>query len=77
MISGNEEDKTAISVSSSKKPVVHYKSNHKTFEEGMTMFQYYGIIKDVKGDGSCGYHALILLLQRMDLVDKDISVSPL
>ncbi len=40
------------------------------------MFQYYEIIKDVKGDGSCGgYHALILLLQRMDLADKDISVS--
>jgi hypothetical protein len=41
----------------------------------MTMFQYYGIITDVKSNGSCGYHALILFLQRMELVNQDISVS--
>ncbi len=75
MISGNEEGKSVISVSSSEIPLVQYESNHKTFKEGMTMFQYYGIIKDVKGDGSRGNHALVLLLQRMDLVNKDISVS--
>ncbi len=74
-ISGNEEDKSAISVSSLEAPPVQYESNHKTFEEGMTMFQYYGIIKDVKSDGSCGYHALILFLQRMELVNQNISVS--
>jgi hypothetical protein len=39
------------------------------------MFQYYGIIKDVKSDGSCGYHDLILFLQRMELVNQDISVN--
>ncbi len=47
MISGNEEDKSAISVSSLEAPHVQYESNHRTFEERMTMFQYYGIIKDI------------------------------
>ena len=35
----------------------------------------YGNVKDVPGDGSCGYHALILLLQRMDIIDKNILVG--
>ena len=39
------------------------------------MLQGYGHVKDVPGDGSCGYHALILLLQRMDIIDKNILVG--
>jgi hypothetical protein len=56
-------------------PAVVYQSYHETFDQAMTMMQVYGHVKDVPGDGSCGYHALILLLQRMDVVDKNISVG--
>jgi hypothetical protein len=83
-ISGNEEVKSAITVCSSEDRTsadisaaspVQYQSSHETFEARMTMLQYYGLIKDVAGDGSCGYHALILFLQRMEVIDNDISVS--
>ena len=56
-------------------PTVQYHSNHKTFEEGIAMLQGYGHVKDVPGDGSCGYHALMLLVQRMDIIDKNIFVG--
>ena len=56
-------------------PTVQYQSNHKTFDQGIAMLQEYGHVKDVPGDGSCGYHALILLLQRMDILNKNIFVG--
>jgi hypothetical protein len=52
-------------------PAVEYQSHHQTFDQGLAIMQAYGHVKDVPGDGSCGYHALILLLQRMDIIDKN------
>jgi hypothetical protein len=46
------EDSTSADVSAA--PPVQYQSNHEMFDQGMTMLQYYGKIKDVAGDGSCG-----------------------
>ena len=56
-------------------PTVQYHSNHKTFEEGIAMLQGYGHVEDVPGDGSYGYHALMLLLQTMNIIDKNIFVG--
>ena len=39
------------------------------------MLQGYGHVIDVPGDGSCGYHALILLLSGIDNLDKNIHVG--
>ena len=35
----------------------------------------YGILHDVPGDGSCGYHCIMLLLHRMKLIDITLSVT--
>ncbi len=35
----------------------------------------YGIVHDVPGDGSCGYHCMMLLLRRMQLIDNTLSVT--
>jgi hypothetical protein len=32
-------------------------------------------VHDVPGDGSCGYHAIMLLLCRMKLIDNTLSVT--
>ena len=32
-------------------------------------------MQDVPGDGSCGYHAIMLLLCRMKLIDSSVSVT--
>ena len=56
-------------------PTVQYQSNHETFEQGIAMLQGYGHVIDVPGDGSCGYHALLLLLSGMDILDKNIHVG--
>jgi hypothetical protein len=56
-------------------PTVQYQSNHDTFEQGIAMLQGYGHVIDVPGDGSCGYHALLLLLSGMDILDKNIHVG--
>jgi hypothetical protein len=69
LLSGNKDMESA-DVSAA--PTVQYHSNHKTFEEGIAMLQGYGHVKDVPGDGSCGYHALMLLLQTMNIIDKNI-----
>jgi hypothetical protein len=72
LLSGNKDMESA-DVSAA--PTVQYHSNHKTFEEGIAMLQGYGHVKDVPGDGSCGYHALMLLLQTMNIIDKNILVG--
>jgi hypothetical protein len=35
----------------------------------------YGIVHDVPEDGSCGYHCMMLLLRRMQLLDNTLSVT--
>ena len=35
----------------------------------------YGIVHDVPGDGSCGYHCMMLLLRMMQLIDNTLSVT--
>ena len=35
----------------------------------------YGIVHDVPGYGSCGYHCMMLLLSKMNLIDNTLSVN--
>jgi hypothetical protein len=48
---------------------------HKSEAEAITILRHYGTVRDVLGDGSCGYHCMMLLLRRMKLIDNTLSVS--
>ena len=50
---------------------------HNSVEEAIAILRKYGKVIDVDGDGSCGYHATKLLLIKLDLITKDMSVSQL
>ena len=48
---------------------------HKSEKKALEILRRYGTVEDVPGDGSCGYHAIMLLLCRMKLIDNTLSVS--
>jgi hypothetical protein len=48
---------------------------HKSSAEAIDIMRRYGIVHDVPGDGSCGYHCIMLLLRRMKLIDITLSVT--
>jgi hypothetical protein len=48
---------------------------HKSTAEAIQILRCYGSVCDVPGDGSCGYHCVMLLLQKMKLIDNKLSVS--
>ena len=48
---------------------------HKSEKEALENLRCCGSVEDVPGDGSCGYHAIMLLLCRMKLIDNTLSVS--
>jgi hypothetical protein len=48
---------------------------HKSSAEAIDIMRRYGIVHDVPGDGSCGYHCVMLLLRRMKLIDITLSVT--
>ena len=35
----------------------------------------FGIVVDVPGDGSCGYHAVMALLRKIDIIEKNVSIT--
>ncbi len=43
--------------------------------EAIDIFRSYGTVHDVPRDGSCDYHCIMLLLQRMKLIDDTLSVT--
>ena len=47
---------------------------HDSCEEAIELLQMYGTVVDVPGDGSCGYHATMLLLIKLDHIQKDMTV---
>ncbi len=47
---------------------------HKSVEETMNILKQYGTITDVSGDGSCEYHSVMLLLRKLYLIPKHMSV---
>ena len=48
---------------------------HKSEAEAIDIMRRYGTVHDVPGDGSCGYHCMMLLLRRMKLIDSTLSVT--
>ena len=48
---------------------------HKSSAEAIDIMRRYGIVHDVPGDGSCGYHCIMFLLHRMQLIDITLTVS--
>ena len=48
---------------------------HKSESEAINIMRRYGIVHDVPGDGSCGYHCMMLLLRMMQLIDNTLSVT--
>jgi hypothetical protein len=48
---------------------------HKSATDAMNILRYYGTIQDVPGDGSCGYHSVMLLLRKLNVINNDLSVS--
>ena len=48
---------------------------HKSTAKAIQILRCYGTVCDVPGDGSCGYHCVMLLLRRMKLIDNKLSVS--
>ncbi len=48
---------------------------HKSTAEAIQILRRYGTVCDVPGDGSYGYHCVMLLLRRMKLIDNKLSVS--
>ena len=53
----------------------NYVFPHKSSAEAIDIMRRYGILHDVPGDGSCGYHCIMLLLRRMKLIDITLSVT--
>jgi hypothetical protein len=56
-------------------PSEKYEFPHKSTAEAMVILRTYGTLKDVHGDGSCGYHSIMLLLQKLKLIDDNLSVT--
>jgi hypothetical protein len=56
-------------------PSEKYEFPHKSTAEAMVILRTYGTLKDVHGDGSCGYHSIMLLLQKLKLIDNNLSVT--
>ncbi len=52
-----------------------YVFHHKSEAEAINILRHYGTVHDVPGDGSCGYHCMILLLHRMKLIDNTLNVT--
>lgn len=50
---------------------------HNSIEEAITILEKYGTVTDVQGDGSCGYHVTKLLLIKLHLISKNMSVKEL
>ena len=48
---------------------------HKSEKEALEILRRCGTVENVPGDGSCGYHVIMLLLCRMKLIDSTLSVS--
>ncbi len=48
---------------------------HKSEAEAINILRHYGTVHDVLGDGSCGYHCMMLLLHRMKIIDNTLSVT--
>ena len=48
---------------------------HKSENEALKILRRYGTVEDVPGDGNCGYHAIMLLLRQMKLINNTLSVS--
>ena len=48
---------------------------HKSETEALLILRRYGTVHDVPRDDSCGYHAIMLLLCRMKLIDNTLSVT--
>jgi hypothetical protein len=46
---------------------------HKSEAEAINIVRCYGTVQDVPGDGSCGYHCMILPLRRMKVIDNTLS----
>lgn len=47
---------------------------HKSEKEAVEILSCYGNVENVPGDGSCGYHVIMLLLRRMKVIDNTVSV---
>jgi hypothetical protein len=47
---------------------------HDSVEEAIKILEQYGTVTNVPRDGSCGYHAVMLLLHKLNLIPKDMSV---
>jgi hypothetical protein len=43
-------------------------------KEAIKILKIYGTVTDVSGDGSCGYHAVMLLLNKLNLIPKDMTL---
>ncbi len=71
------QDGTVVSNYSIKAPdPIQQITPHKSGEEAMNILKQYGTITmtNVHGDGSCGYHSVILLLHKLNLIPKHMSV---
>ena len=54
---------------------IQYEFPHKSTDEAKVILRTYGTLQDVPADGSCGYHSIMLLLRRMQLIDNNLSVT--
>ncbi len=48
---------------------------HKSDAEVIDIMRHYGIVHDVPGDGSCGYHCMMVLLRRMKLMSREVKTD--
>jgi hypothetical protein len=48
---------------------------HKSEAEAIDIMRRYGIVHDVPGDGSCGYHCMMVLLRRMKLMSREVKTD--
>ncbi len=47
---------------------------HDSLKEAIKILEIHGTVTDVSGDGSCGYHAVMLLLNKVNLIPKDMTL---
>jgi hypothetical protein len=69
------QDGTVMSNYSTKAPdPIQQITPRKSVEEAMNILKQYGTITYVPGDGSYGYHSVMLLLGKLNLIPKHMSV---